>query len=86
MELPALSDEKGGRSKRIAPVDEAATCEVWSGSDENLTEFLTSALRENEMSVRLEKQGESLTIYVPREAERRAREIAREIVEGSPPE
>jgi hypothetical protein len=27
-----------------------------------------------------------LTIYVPREAERRARETVREIVEGAPPE
>jgi hypothetical protein len=85
MELPALDGGEGEAPKRITPTDETATCEIWSGTDENLTEFLTSALKENEIFVRLEKHDESLTIYVPQEAERRAMEIVREIVDGTPP-
>jgi hypothetical protein len=86
MELPAVDEGKGEGPKRIAPIDEAATCEVWSGREENIWEFLISALKENEILMRFEKRGEGLTIYVPREVERRAREIVREIVEGAPPE
>jgi hypothetical protein len=86
MELPALDEGKSETPKRITATDETATCELWSGGDENLTEFLTSALKENEIFVRLEKRAESLTIYVLREAEKRAREIVREIVHGIPPE
>ncbi|HET8925649.1 MAG TPA: hypothetical protein VFN26_21885 [Candidatus Acidoferrum sp.] len=86
MELPALDEKKGETPQRITPTGETTTCEVWSGKDENLREFLTSALRENGVSMRFERQGEGSTIYVPREAERRAREIVREIVQGAPPE
>ena len=86
MELLALDEGKEETPKRITPTEGPATCQVWSSSDEALAEFLTSALRENEIFVRLERQGESVTIYVPRESERRAREIVREIVDGIPPE
>jgi len=64
----------------------AATCAVWSGSDEARAGFLVQALKENEIPARVETQGSEATVYVPREEETLAREIIREIVEGAPPE
>src|SRR5713226_7222739 len=63
-----------------------ATCEVWSGEDENLAWFLGAALKENSIPVRVEGHGEQAAVYAPPEDEARAREIIREIVEGAPPE
>jgi hypothetical protein len=63
----------------------ATTCAVWSGSDEARAGFLSQALKENEIPVRVETQGET-TVYVPPEEEMLAREIIREIVEGAPPQ
>jgi hypothetical protein len=63
----------------------ATTCAVWSGSDEARAGFLSQALKENEIPVRVETHGET-TLYVPPEEEMLAREIIREIVEGAPPE
>jgi len=63
-----------------------ATCEVWSGEDEGLGGFLEAALRENQIPVRVESQGEKAAIYAPPEDEVRAKEIVQEIVEGVPPE
>lgn len=63
----------------------AATCAVWSGSDETRAGFLVQALKENEIPARAETHGSEATVYVPREEEALAREIIREIVEGAPP-
>lgn len=63
----------------------AATCEVWSGEDENLAGFLGAALKENEIPVRVERHGQRAALYAPPEDEARAREIVHEIVEGTPP-
>jgi hypothetical protein len=62
-----------------------ATSAVWSGEDQERAEFLSQALRENEVLVRVEKSGKETTLYVPPEEETQAREIIREIVEGAPP-
>ncbi len=62
-----------------------ATCEVWSGEDENLAGFLAAALKENRIPVRVERHGQMAAVYAPPEDESRAREIIREIVEGAPP-
>jgi len=63
-----------------------ATCEVWAGEDETLAGFLEAALRENQITVRMESHGQRSSIYAPPEEELRAKEIIQEIVEGAPPE
>jgi hypothetical protein len=63
----------------------AASCAVWSGSDETRAGFLVQALNENEIPARVETHGSEATVYVPPEEEMLAREIIREIVEGAPP-
>jgi hypothetical protein len=61
------------------------TAVVWSGDDSERADFLSEALKENEIPVRLEAQGNQSTLYVPPEEETLAREIIREILEGQPP-
>lgn len=61
------------------------TCAVWSGADEEQAGFLSRALKENEIPVRVEKNGSEATLYVPPQEETLAREIIREILEGAPP-
>ncbi len=63
----------------------AASCAVWSGSDEARAGFLVRALVENEIPARVETHGSEATVYVPPEEQTLAREIIREIVEGAPP-
>ncbi|MHB8500396.1 MAG: hypothetical protein ACYDCG_10795 [Candidatus Acidiferrales bacterium] len=63
----------------------AATCVVWSGSDEARARFLVEALKENEIPARAVTHAREATVYVPPEEETLAREIIREIVEGAPP-
>jgi hypothetical protein len=65
---------------------EDATVKVWSTDSDEPSEFLVAALHENGIHCRVDQQGTHAKLYVlPREASR-AREIIREIVEGSPPE
>lgn len=71
--------------KMKSPARGQATCEVWSGEDENLARFLGAALKENRIPVRVDRHGENAAVYAPPEEEGRAREIIREIVEGAPP-
>ena len=78
----AVQAEPKGKSRRIGQ----ATCEVWSGEDENLAGFLGAALKENEIPARVERHGQKAAVYAPPQEEGRAREIIREIVEGAPPE
>jgi hypothetical protein len=61
------------------------SCAVWSGADGKRAGFLSEALKENEIPVRVETRGSETTLYVPPEEEMLAREIIREIVEGAPP-
>ena len=65
----------------------AATSAVWTGvgEEQGRAEFLSEALKENEIPVRVEVQGSATTLYVPPEEETLAREIIREIVDGAPP-
>jgi hypothetical protein len=85
MELPAQEEKKDETPERTAPREGSANCEIWSGSDEGLAEFLTAALEENGMPTRVERQNHKASIYASPEDETRAREIVREIVEGVPP-
>ena len=63
----------------------ATSCAVWTGADGERAGFLSEALKENEIPVRVETRGSETTLYVPLEEEMLAREIIREIVEGAPP-
>ena len=56
------------------------------GDDDRIAQFLTAAMQENKISIHPENSGEQTKICVSAADEKRAREIAREIVEGSPPE
>jgi hypothetical protein len=83
MELPA-EDDAPPVAEQPAHLSQA-TSAVWSGNDSERLDFLRQALKENEIPVRVETQGQESTIYVPPEEETLAREIIREIVEGAPP-
>jgi len=85
MALPAEDEEGPATTETKASSLGAATCAVWSGTDEGQAGFLSEALKENEIPVRVETHGQETTIYVPPEEETLAREIIREIVEGAPP-
>jgi hypothetical protein len=85
MELPAtelagdrLTTEQGARE------DEEPTIKVWLGKDSNIAGFLETALREVEIQTRVEDAGEERRLYVKPSDEARAREIVREIIEGTP--
>jgi hypothetical protein len=83
-----LSAEDEAASAAVAPEPahlSNATIAVWSGDDQERVNFVSQALKENEIPVRVEKHGQETAIYVPPEEEMLAREIIREIVEGAPP-
>jgi hypothetical protein len=63
----------------------ATNCAVWTGADGERAGFLSEALKENEIPVRVETRESETILYVPPEEEMLAREIIREIVEGAPP-
>ncbi len=60
--------------------------EAWSGGDAALAKSLCACLRENEIAYRTERASASAVyILVHPHDERQAREIIREVVEGTPP-
>jgi len=63
-----------------------ATVKVWSGTESYAGEFITQALRENQIHARFEKKKGQYAIFAMPEDEKRVREIVREVVEGAPPE
>jgi hypothetical protein len=73
-----------GESAEWYPED--ATSKVWSTETGETSDFLVAALHENGISCRPTKNGQNLELYVLPEDEPRAREIVREVVEGTPPE
>jgi hypothetical protein len=70
-------------------LDEGVTLvEAWSGEEGDIASFLTTAFRENGIPTRRESsEGEPIRvrIFVPPEKLPRAREIVREVAEGTPP-
>jgi hypothetical protein len=64
---------------------EDANAAIWSGDDLSLQEMLTASLNENRIFCRSEVTRDRVTIFVQPADEARAREIAREICEASPP-
>jgi hypothetical protein len=63
-----------------------ATVGVWSSEQSYPGEMIEMALRENQIHARCEKAEGKNAIFVLPEDEIRAREIVKEIVEGTPPE
>jgi hypothetical protein len=59
---------------------------VWAGSDPRTIEFLTAAMRENDIPIRTASDDGLTIVYVPPSNAARAREIVREITEGVPPQ
>jgi Putative prokaryotic signal transducing protein len=89
--LPDSSDSAD--DGRDAPDDitpdfnlEQATAEVWSGEQKEMAEMLQACLRENGVGCVIDDSGGSTRIRVVPESEARAREIIREVIEGTPPE
>lgn len=64
----------------------AATMEIWTGDDAAMGRLLEDCLRENKIGFRREGRGpEPLRLFVTKKDEARAREILREVREGTPP-
>jgi hypothetical protein len=62
-----------------------ATSEAWAGEDESMAEYLASALRENGIPSRIpDEPGHRVRLCVRPEDLTRARDIVREITEGTP--
>ena len=91
VELPAEDETPENDAANVqeqpnATTEEEPTVSVWAGSDPRTIEFLTAAMRENEIPIRTINDGELTVIYVPPSNAPRAREIVREITEGIPPQ
>src|SRR4029077_17901187 len=86
MELPEQNDSAEAASQPPASAEEKPTCEIWAGVDERIAQFLTAALKENEITIHLETAGDLTAIFVSATDEARAREIVREVVDATPPE
>jgi hypothetical protein len=65
---------------------EDATTSVWSTDASEPSDFLVAALHENGINCRVDQQGTRGKLYVLPHDAARAREIIREVVEGTPPE
>lgn len=86
VELPAEDDAPAEKPPDNAAIDEPATVGVWTGSDSRTLEFLTAAMRENEIPIRIENDHDQSVIHVSPSNAARAREIVREVTEAAPPE
>ena len=65
---------------------EDATVEVWSGSPPEMADLLFAALQENNIHVRRQAAQANESLFVLAEDEEQAREIARQVLEGTAPE
>ena len=89
LEIPEEPEGQDQEQDKEPPLtvatEEHPTVEVWTGGDDKIAEFLTAALQENEIPMHLENPGGETRIFVSAANEVRAREIVREITEGTPP-
>jgi hypothetical protein len=85
-ENEARDDEARRQPRQSAADEEQPSVSVWAGNDRRIIEFLTAALRENEIQIRTVNDDELTILYVPPSNAPRAREIVREITEGIPPQ
>jgi len=65
---------------------EDATVEVWSSEESDAREMIEMSLRENDVMSRTEEVEGKVKLFVLPEDAERAKEIVREVVEGTPPE
>ena len=91
MELPAWDDlpveEVRGDWDPKNWYPEDATLEVWGGNPKDKGFVVEMSLKENRINYRVAMESDELKrVFVMPEDEARAREIVREIVEGTPPE
>ncbi len=86
VEIPAQDDVAAAEPPLLVATETHPAVEIWNGNDDRMSQFLTSAMQENEIPMHLENPGEQTRIFVSAANEKRAREIVREIVEGAPPE
>jgi hypothetical protein len=86
VEIPAQDGAPLEERPAAMTTERHTTVEVWSGEDHRTAQFLTAAMRENEIPIDRESLGERSRICVSAANEKRAREIVREIVEAAPPE
>jgi hypothetical protein len=87
VELPDRDEgREDGEEQQGAGPAEQPNVPVWAGTDPRVIEFLTAALRENEIPIRIAREDELRVVYVPPSDAPRAREIVREITEGIPPQ
>jgi len=91
MELPARDDlpveEVRGDWDPKNWYPEDATLEVWGGNPKDKGFVVEMSLKENRINYRVAMESDELKrVFVMPEDEARAREIVREIVEGTPPE
>lgn len=92
--LPEAEDtNEFGGANESAPDDLAedpnpddATAEVWSGDDAEMADYLALCLRGVGVGCVLGEDGGKSRVMVLPEAEKRAREVVREVVEGTPPQ
>jgi hypothetical protein len=89
-ESPSGSEDAAGDASSESVWDpddwfpEDATVEVWKGDDPAFADLLSASLRENQIHCRTDElQGKNLLYVVPAD-ESPAREILREITEGTP--
>ena len=81
----AREEERVEANEWLGPrYPEDATVEVWSGEDVGLREMIEMSLKENDVLARSEQEAGGTRVFVLPEDEACAKEIVREIVEGSP--
>ena len=86
IELPAQDAAPVQEPPLVFATEAHPTVEVWAGNDDQIAQFLTAALQENEIPMHLDNPGGQTKIFVSAANEARAREIVREVVEAAPPE
>ena len=85
LEIPAQPEVVNLAKVTSKANDAPATLQIWKGTDAKLAQFLASALSENNIAARVTPEGEATAIYVATGNESRAREIVREVTQGTPP-
>lgn len=92
-ELPEEIPEPGQEGDDLGPAQddiaedfrpEEATAEVWAGDDAEMAETVRFCLRENGIGCVVDEPGGKKCVRVIPASEERAREIVREVVEGTP--
>jgi hypothetical protein len=87
LEIPAQDENAAPEPPPPQPAaDQELTVEIWSGLDDRIAQFLVAALQENQIPMHLETPGELTKIFAAPVNAARAREIAREVTQASPPE